>query len=105
MLQHSLTLNNFTTMKKTGQVLFVIGIIATVASIFMDTSVSTGYYDKGVNNIGLLNDRTNYVTTSCFLTLIGAIWIAAGNIIEALANNNETNSYNYSTETTEEVQH
>lgn len=78
--------------------MLVIGIIAIVASIFMDTSVSTGYFDKGVNNIGLLNDRSNYVIVSCCMTLIGAIWMAAGNIVEALANRDAEPDYSYPAE-------
>ena len=66
-------------MKKAGQLLFIAGILCTIASLFMDTSVKSSYLDKEVNNLGLLSDRTNYVIVSCFVMLIGAIWMVLGN--------------------------
>jgi hypothetical protein len=65
-------------MKKAGQLLFVAGIIGTLLSLFMDTSVKSSYLDTEVNNLGLLSDRTNYVIVSCFTMLIGALWMVLG---------------------------
>ena len=59
-------------MKPIGIILFVIGCLA----IFVSLHERGCAYNSDVYNNGLLNERTNDVIVSCFVSLIGAIWIA-----------------------------
>lgn len=63
-------------LESAGAIFFVVGLVATFVSATMDATVMSEYGGvmRGSYNIGLLNDRSNYVLISCFVTLIGAIW-------------------------------
>lgn len=50
-----------------------LGVVLLIASLLMDTSVSTAYGD--VNNIGLMNDKQNYVVGSVAVAVIGALML------------------------------
>jgi len=53
----------------TGTLLIVIGIIALLSSLMMDTSVAV--LDGRINNIGLMADKQNYIIISGLMLLIG----------------------------------
>lgn len=56
------------------RILIVVGIIALVASLSMDTSVPSPEWRKGrIHNIGLLNEKQNYLIVSGLILLIGVI--------------------------------
>lgn len=57
-------------MRGFGILLMVVGVIAVLAALGMDTSVGTGLGGR-VNNIGLMADRQNY-------TIIGGLMAIAG---------------------------
>lgn len=66
-------------MKGYGILILICGIIALCIALCMDTSVSSsGYSYSKVENIGLLNQKSNWVVVSCFTCLIGCIFIAFG---------------------------
>jgi hypothetical protein len=54
-----------------GQAISLGGTVLLVYSLFMDTSVDTGY--GRVLNIGLLADRQNYLILGCFAIFIGVL--------------------------------
>ena len=59
-------------MRDLGLILLIGGIVGLLMALGMDTSVSTGMYGSGrVNNIGLMNDQSNYL-------MISALAIGAG---------------------------
>jgi|GEM_PF-4886587 len=59
--------------KNVGQGVFWLGVIAVIFCLFfMDATVGEYY------NIGLINQKTNFIIVSCFATLIGAIWMVLG---------------------------
>lgn len=57
-----------------GIVLLILGVISLVFSLNFDTSV--GRY----NNIGLLNDKQNYIIISSVLLLAGVVFVSIGYI-------------------------
>ncbi len=66
-------------MKGLGTLMFLAGIIATYYSakmnvIVLSPSINGGY--EQIYEAGLMNDRSNYVIISCFVMLIGAVWMA-----------------------------
>jgi len=64
--------------KSVGSAVFWLGLIAVIFCLFfMDATVGEYY------NIGLINQKSNFVTVSCFATLIGAIWMVLGDDPEA----------------------
>lgn len=64
-------------MKKIGIVVFVFGLICLFAALSMDTSVSA--FGGRVNNLGLMNDKQNYLLVSVAVTIMGVIvWVFGG---------------------------
>jgi hypothetical protein len=63
-------------MKTTGIVLLVLGALAFLVGFNMDTSVATTLGDRRVHNIGLMNDRQNFIIFAAVLAVIGAIFVA-----------------------------
>lgn len=61
-------------MKATGIVLLVLGALAFFVGFNMDTSVAT-LGDRRVHNIGLMNDRQNFIIFAAVLAVIGAIFV------------------------------
>ncbi len=62
-------------MRNLGITLLILGSVGALVALNLDTSVSTGFGQ--VNNIGLMNDRQNYLIASCFIALIGVILFVA----------------------------
>ncbi len=56
-----------------GLFITALGVIFLVLSLNMNTSVQVGYSDNYINNIGLMNDKQNYIIVSCFGILIGVL--------------------------------
>ncbi|MCX7246105.1 MAG: hypothetical protein NTX31_00270 [Burkholderiales bacterium] len=64
-------------MKKIGIVVFVFGLICLFAALSMDTSVSA--FGGRVNNLGLMNDKQNYLLVSVAVTIMGVVvWVFGG---------------------------
>jgi hypothetical protein len=60
-----------TSMRGLGLMVLVGGLIGLLAAMGMDTSVSTDF--GSVNNIGLMNDKQNYVVISCVALVAGVL--------------------------------
>lgn len=69
-------------MRPLGIVLLVCGALGLVFALSMDTSVSAGSFGR-VNNIGLMNDKQNYI-------IIAAVVLIAGVLMSLLAPRGET---------------
>jgi len=54
------------------RILIVVGVIALIASLGMDTSVQTES-GRRIHNIGLMNEKQNYLIASGLILLIGVI--------------------------------
>jgi hypothetical protein len=73
-------------MKGIGITCLAIGIFLGGYSLKMDTTVdSSSLYGLGerVNNMGLMNDKTNNINLSGFICIIGVILLVADEIKEA----------------------
>lgn len=62
-------------MKAIGIVLLILGALAFLIGFNMDTSVATTLGNRRVHNIGLMNDRQNFIIFAAVLTVIGAIFV------------------------------
>jgi len=58
--------------KNIGLFITVVGVVFLVLSLNMNTSVLS-QYGMAVNNIGLMNEKQNYIIVSCFVILIGIL--------------------------------
>ena len=80
-------------MKILGFILLIVGIILGVVALNMDTTVASsslmGSYRR-VHNIGLMNDRQNYLIFSGIISLMGLILLLFGRKSQ---NKNEEGSY------------
>jgi len=74
-----------------GGGVFVIGVLGLFFSLGMDTSVSSTTGEK-FNNLGLMNDKQNYLNLSCFTILIGTLIIMFSAIKAQLAKKNAIQS-------------
>ncbi len=63
-------------MKDWGIVLLIAGALGVFLTFYLISGATPGYPDT--YNIGLLNLKSNWITICCFISLIGAIWIAFG---------------------------
>lgn len=63
-------------MRAFGYFVLVIGVIALIASMNMDVSVSTGM--GRVNNLGLMSQRQNFTTVSGLVALAGLLMVIFG---------------------------
>jgi hypothetical protein len=72
-------------MKEVGTLLIVLGLFFAFFAFRMDTSVSTGSYgtDK-VINLGLLNEKQNFIIGSVAICIIGSIFLVGGTIEQKL---------------------
>lgn len=87
-----------------GVVLLIFGLIGLGISLSMKTSVETGLNGdlSEVNNLGLLNDKQNYVIVSTAILIIGAAMIIIGAqrnklpdlILDQTLSNIENDKYN-----------
>ncbi len=64
-------------MKRNGIIIFVIGVVAVCLSINYDATVPANDGDR-TYNIGLLNQKSNFVLLSCFVCLVGSVLYASG---------------------------
>lgn len=64
-------------MKKIGMVMLAIGLIGLVATLGMDTTVSS--HGDRIHNIGLMNEKQNFLIALAVLTIVGAVLFALGN--------------------------
>jgi hypothetical protein len=65
-------------MKQVGIAVTVIGAICLALAFGMDVSVDTGTFVGRVNNVGLMDDRQNYLMISGLTILIGVVLIGFG---------------------------
>ena len=63
-------------MKKIGILVLVIGMISLIATLGIDTSVASG--SSRVHNIGLMNDKQNFLLISIAILIIGVVFLAVG---------------------------
>ncbi|NDP62970.1 hypothetical protein [Polaromonas sp.] len=63
-------------MKKAGGIALAIGIVGLLASLAMDTSVSSGF--GRVHNIGLINQKQNLLLVFALVSVVGAVFYAVG---------------------------
>lgn len=62
-------------MKQFGYAILALGIVALLATLSMDTSVPSGTFER-VNNIGLMQEKQNFLIVSALIVLIGVVMIA-----------------------------
>jgi len=75
-------------MRTTGAVLLVVGLLLGVVALNMDTSVATEAQSVGgitipsvrVNNLGLMDERRNYLIVASVIAVVGVLLVAAGAI-------------------------
>ena len=60
-----------------GSLLLVGGLIGLVYALGMDTSASSSFGQR-VNNIGLMNDKQNYIIAAGVTALLGALCFLGG---------------------------
>ncbi len=70
-------------MRTLGAILLGCGLIGLLVSLGMDTSVSTSTGYGRVNNIGLMNDKQNYIIVSSVLLLAGIAMAFVGGSAQA----------------------
>ena len=70
--KHKIPTDTRVTTKVIGTSLIIGGIIALLCSLSMDTSVSSSLGGR-IHNIGLMNQKQNYVMVSALILLIGII--------------------------------
>lgn len=63
-------------MKKFGILLLVAGLIALIVTLGMDTSVASG--SSRVHNLGLMNEKQNFLLVFAAIAIVGAIFLAVG---------------------------
>ncbi len=63
-------------MQRWGKIVVILGACGAVFALNMDTSVSTAF--GRVQNIGLLNDRQNYLIISCVVIVAGVLMTLLG---------------------------
>jgi len=65
-------------MKSLGGLMLVIGIILGIYALNMDTTVDSPLFGGNfrVNNLGLMNEKTNYLIFSGILSLVGVLLLA-----------------------------
>jgi hypothetical protein len=81
-------------MKLIGSTLMIVGGIFLFWAVFIfDTSVSVGGYGFGgrVNNIGLLNDKRNYITISGLMFVVGLVIFLFDKNQQKISHKNENN--------------
>jgi hypothetical protein len=64
-----------------GGLLLATGLIWLILTLNMDTSVSTGsslFGIERVNNVGLMNQKTNHTIASSALCIVGTLLVVAG---------------------------
>jgi len=84
-------------MKSLGLILLVLGILGLIVAFNMDTTVSTESQSIGdiyihssrVYNIGLMEERRNYIILSCVGIVSGLLLIGLGSIQDTLKENAE----------------
>jgi hypothetical protein len=60
-------------MRLLGFLLIAVGVIGTLFALNMDVSVSAGFGLGSVNNIGLMDDRRNYLILSGMVVIVGVL--------------------------------
>lgn len=60
-------------MKGLGTLILFAGVAGLLFALNMDTSVSTGF--GSVNNLGLMNDKQNYIIVSALAIIVGLLMI------------------------------
>lgn len=65
-------------MKKIGFLVLVIGVVGLIASLGMDTTVaSSRSYDR-IHNIGLMNEKQNFILVSVAIAIAGVVTLVFG---------------------------
>ena len=62
-------------MRTFGIILLIIGIIIGIYTLSMDTSVQVSGSFERVNNIGLMNEKQNFLIVACLLSIVGVLII------------------------------
>jgi hypothetical protein len=64
-----------------GVILIGVGVISLLSSLSMDVSVSNPYdFGRRVVNVGLMNDRQNYIIISLAILIVGVIVAATSRL-------------------------
>lgn len=63
-------------MQTAGRVIAGIGALGALLALSMNVTVETEY--GAVNNIGLMNDRQNYLILSALMVVVGVVMILSG---------------------------
>ena len=71
-------------MKPFGFTLVVLGLLCGLLALGMDTSIPSSSDFGRVNNIGLMDDRRNYLNMSALSILIGTILYGFGAVVQAV---------------------
>ena len=79
--------------KRIGNICFITGIIFCACSLSMDTSVSVDILgtDVRVNNIGLMQEKQNYLIFSCLMIIAGLLISLFGT--NSFSNTDNNSSY------------
>jgi len=64
-------------MKQFGYAILALGVIALLGTLSMDISVPSGMFGR-VNNMGLMQEKQNFLIVSALIVLVGVVMIAAG---------------------------
>jgi hypothetical protein len=64
-------------MKQFGYAILALGVIALLGTLSMDTSVPSGMFER-VNNMGLMQDKQNFLIVSALIFLVGVVMVAIG---------------------------
>jgi hypothetical protein len=93
-------------MRIIGIILTLLGIALCIYALTMDTSVRVDYpmgnffgLPERVNNLGLMNDKQNYLIVSGVISIIGVIFIVMKKNKSKEMNNNNNSFVNNSDET------
>jgi len=64
-------------MKQFGYAILALGVMAILCTLSIDTSVPSGMFGR-VNNIGLMQEKQNYLIVSSLIVLVGVVLAVAG---------------------------
>jgi hypothetical protein len=73
-------------MRTAGGWILTLGLIGVVAALMMDVSVD------GINNIGLISDRQNYLIVAALMVIVGLVLIVSDRSAKVPAMATETES-------------
>lgn len=93
--------NRKVSMKKIGFFVLVIGLVGLIATLGMDTTVASSHSSDRIHNIGLMNEKQNFLLVSVAIAIAGVVTLVFGNRSElsGQASNKEAASAGQATRT------